>query len=182
MKTSKLMIAAGAAMAFAVPALADTTTTTTPSAQQLCQTERAQMGKATFAEAYGTNKNHRNAFGKCVSQRSKATKKAQSDAQSNAAQQCKAERAGDPAAFKAKYGTGKNGKDAFGKCVSQQAGAQAGKTVSDETTADVNAAQQCKAERAADPAAFKAKYGSNKRKSNAFGKCVAQQASAHEHS
>ena len=35
-----------------------------------------------------------------------------------------------------------------------------------------NAAKACSDERKADPAAFKAKYGTNANKSNAFGKCV----------
>jgi hypothetical protein len=43
-----------------------------------------------------------------------------STAKANAAKACKTERAADPAAFKAKYGTNANGHNAFGKCVSQQ--------------------------------------------------------------
>jgi hypothetical protein len=46
----------------------------------------------------------------------------------------------------------------------------------------VSAAKACKAERATDPAAFKAKYGTNKRKSNAFGKCVSATAKAQNQS
>ena len=38
----------------------------------------------------------------------------------------------------------------------------------------VNAAKTCKAERTADPAAFREKYGTNKNKRNAFGKCVSK--------
>jgi PKD domain len=38
----------------------------------------------------------------------------------NAAKECKAEREDDPDAFKEKYGTNKNGKNAFGKCVSSK--------------------------------------------------------------
>jgi hypothetical protein len=38
--------------------------------------------------------------------------------------------------------------------------------------ATTNAAKACADERKADPAAFKAKYGTNANKSNAFGKCV----------
>ena len=38
--------------------------------------------------------------------------------------------------------------------------------------ADKNAAKACNAERAADLAAFKTKYGTNANKANAFGKCV----------
>jgi hypothetical protein len=36
----------------------------------------------------------------------------------NAAQECKAERAADLEAFRAEYGTNRNGRNAFGKCVS----------------------------------------------------------------
>jgi hypothetical protein len=171
-----LLVALGVA-AFAVPALADTTTTT-PTAQQQCRTERAQMGTTTFASTYGTNKNKSNAYGKCVSQRAQATTTAQDQAQTNAAKSCKAERAADPAAFQTKYGSGKNGKNAYGKCVSQTAKAAAAAKVADETKTDVSAAKSCKAERAQDAAAFKAKYGTNKNKSNAFGKCVSKTAKA----
>ena len=38
----------------------------------------------------------------------------------------------------------------------------------------------CQTERKADAAAFKAKYGTNKNKSNAFGKCVSAQAKAQQ--
>jgi hypothetical protein len=38
----------------------------------------------------------------------------------NAARECAAERATDRAAFKEEYGTNKNGKNAFGKCVSRK--------------------------------------------------------------
>ena len=47
-----------------------------------------------------------------------------------------------------------------------------------EVKADVNAAKGCKTERKADPAAFRAKYGTSKNKRNAFGKCVSQHARA----
>jgi hypothetical protein len=39
----------------------------------------------------------------------------------NAAQACRDERAADPAAFQATYGSNHNGRNAFGKCVSQHA-------------------------------------------------------------
>lgn len=179
MKPTKFVIAAIGTLALAAPVMADgTSTSATPSAEQQCRTEQTQMGKATFAQTYGTNKNRSNAFGKCVSKRAQATSDAQDQAQTNAAKSCKAEQAADPAAFQTKYGTGKNGKNAYGKCVSQQAKAQTNQQVSDQTAADVSAAKSCKTERAADPAAFKAKYGTNKNKSNAFGKCVSAKAKA----
>ncbi|MDQ2676838.1 MAG: hypothetical protein M3Y34_08515 [Actinomycetota bacterium] len=38
----------------------------------------------------------------------------------NAAKECRSERDSDPAAFQAAYGSNKNGKNAFGKCVSSK--------------------------------------------------------------
>ena len=40
-----------------------------------CKAERASMGAEAFAEKYGTNHNLKNAFGKCVSGKSKAKNK-----------------------------------------------------------------------------------------------------------
>ena len=37
-----------------------------------CKAERAAKGIAVFNESYGTNKNKKNAFGKCVSKHSKS--------------------------------------------------------------------------------------------------------------
>ena len=129
-----------------------------------CTTERTQMGTPAFKQLYGTNANKSNAFGKCVSKL--ATQNAQH--QSNAASQCRTERSADPAAFASTYGTGKNHANAFGNCVSQKAKAAA----QAQQQATVNAAKACWTERQADPAAFKAHYGTNANKSNAFGKCV----------
>ena len=129
-----------------------------------CTTERTQMGNGAFKQLYGTNANKSNAFGKCVSKL--ATQNAKN--RSNAAGQCRTERASDSAAFAAKYGTGKNHANAFGNCVSQKAKAAA----QAQQQATVNAAKACWTERQADPAAFKAHYGTNANKSNAFGKCV----------
>lgn len=147
------------AVAGTPPSKADKTT-----AAKQCSTQRTAMGAAAFKLLYGTNANRSNAFGKCVS------KLAQQNAQneSNAAAQCRAERAADPKAFAAKYGKGHNAANAFGKCVSEKAKAAAAQ----QQQATVNAAKACFAERKADPAAFKAKYGTNANKSNAFGKCV----------
>ena len=181
MTTSRMTLGALVTLALAVPAMAeDTAPTSVPTAEQQCRTERDQMGKATFAQTYGTNKNRSNAFGKCVSKRTAKTEAAAEEAHTNASKQCDAEEAADPAAFKAKYGTGKNGSNAHGKCVSGKAKAETAATVEDQTEADVSAAKSCKAERKADPAAFKAKYGTNKNKSNAFGKCVSAQAKAQQ--
>lgn len=105
-------------------------------ASQACRTERGttKESRAAFEAKYGTNKNKRNAMGKCVSQAAKAAeqqadeadRKAAADRKS-AAKQCASER-GDSeasrAAFAQKYGTNANKSNAFGKCVSRLAKAQ----------------------------------------------------------
>jgi hypothetical protein len=66
--------------------------------------------------------------------------------------------------------------------VSQKARAKTKQAEKSQVQAEVNAAKQCKDERKADPAAFEQKYGTNKNKSNAFGKCVSQKAKAQQDS
>jgi hypothetical protein len=46
----------------------------------------------------------------------------------------------------------------------------------DQGNSSKSPAHQCRAERSANAMGFKEKYGTNKNKSNAFGKCVAQKA------
>jgi hypothetical protein len=92
-----------------------------------CKAERAADPDA-FKETYGTNKNGKNAFGKCVSGKASKKKAAMdaADAQKvaetkNAAKACAAEREEmGRDAFAAEYGTNKNGRNAFGKCVSRR--------------------------------------------------------------
>jgi hypothetical protein len=166
----------GALALMAVPAVADASPKS--DAQKQCRAERTAMGAQVFRDTYGTNKNKKNAFGKCVSHRTHENKATAKSAHKNAAKQCKEERAADPAAFKEKWGTGKNHKNAFGKCVSATSKAKTKKEEKAQVKAEINAAKQCKEERAADPDAFKTKYGTNKNKSNAFGKCVSTKAKA----
>ena len=160
------LVLALALLAITASAVASTTPTPADKAAAVkqCSTERSAMGAAPFKLLYGTNANKSNAFGKCVS------KLAQQNAKNGAtaASQCRAERAADAAAFASKYGTGKKHANAFGNCVSGKAKAAAAQQVQ----ATDNAAKACWTERKADPAAFKAKYGTNANKSNAFGKCV----------
>jgi hypothetical protein len=72
--------------------------------------------------------------------------------------------------FKSTYGTNANKSNAFGKCVSRQARG----TTAEQQHARLTAAATCRAEQRRDPAAFKRKYGTNRNKSNAFGKCVSK--------
>lgn len=182
MDIKKLTLAAAGTLAFAAPAAPaqDTTTTAVPSAQEQCAALKVQLGADGFKQAYGTNHNRSNAFGKCVSARAAATEEAAAKARANAAQECAAERDADPAAFAAKYGSNKNDRNAYGKCVSGKAKARTAAAVEEQTDAIVAAAKACRAERQTDPAAFKAKYGTNANKSNAFGKCVSAQAKAQQ--
>jgi hypothetical protein len=181
MKTFTMLTIAGT-LACAAPALADDTTpttpvpsTSTPTAQEQCRTERTAMTAKVFADTYGTNANKSNAFGKCVSKRAAKTEAAASTAKTNAAKECKAEETADAAAFTKKYGTGKKGANAYGKCVSGKAKAKTTEAVKTEVKTDVNAAKSCKADRKADATAFAAKWGKAR---NAFGKCVSATAKA----
>ena len=142
---------------------------------QACKAEQAAMGSDAFKALYGTNADKSNAFGKCVAK--KATQRTRS--QANAVSACRAEQADVTFAdshggktFDQFYGTGKNGNNAFGKCVSSKA--RAADAAADAAVLD--AVKQCRADRAADPAAFRAKYGKNRNRANAFGKCVSQTA------
>jgi hypothetical protein len=106
-------------------------------AAQQCKAEQADPnfasthGGMTFDQFYGTNDNDRNSFGKCVSTKAHEAVDEQDGNVLNAAQQCRAER-GDSSfaanhggkSFTEFYGTNKNKKNAFGKCVSQKAKAQ----------------------------------------------------------
>jgi len=173
MRKTFVTLVAGACLAVPAGALADDDATNAPpNASQSCKQLRATMGEGAFKAAYGTNKNKSNAFGKCVSKMSKA----QQDDQTGADKDCKTEQQANPANFATKYGTNNNGNNAYGKCVSLKS------KEADEkrTDATVSAAKQCKAERKANPAAFKARYGTNKNKANAFGKCVSAKAKAQQ--
>jgi hypothetical protein len=91
-----------------------------------------------FDQFYGTGKNGKNAFGKCVSQKARQNKQKADDADKkhdqevvNAARSCRAEQK-DPhfadshqgKTFSDFYGTNRNKRNAFGKCVSQKVHAQ----------------------------------------------------------
>jgi hypothetical protein len=166
----KLMVTAAVAAAALPTAALAQTTPTTPNPSQQCRAQRTAMGTAAFAQLYGTNANRSNAFGKCVSKIARA----QRSEHSAAVSACRDERTADAAAFANKYGTGKNKRNAFGKCVSSKARAAA----TARQTATISAARTCRSERKAMGAtAFANKYGTNKNKRNAFGKCVSQKVS-----
>lgn len=86
-------------------------------AAQECKAER-DADPAVFADKYGTNKNKKNAHGKCVSDKTQEAADEEAEDHVNAAKVCKALKADDKEAFEQRYGTKKN---AFGKCVSETA-------------------------------------------------------------
>jgi hypothetical protein len=145
-----------------------------------CQALKTSMGDATFKATYGTNADKSNAMGKCVSKWSQA----EHSNRHEATVACKAELA-DPnfaashggKTFAQYYGEGKKGANALNRCISSKRTVES----AEDRQAVVNAARACKAERKAigvEP--FKAKYGTNADKSNAFGKCVAKLAQAQQ--
>jgi hypothetical protein len=133
-------------------------------AKAACQSEKAQMGAKTFKAVYAAG-TVSGATKACVAKRDGG---AGTDVK-NAAKTCKAERAADPAAFASKWGTNKNDRNAYGKCVS----ATARGAVKQDTDARVNAARTCKKLKTEQKAAFEQAYGT---KSNALGKCVSKTA------
>jgi len=93
-----------------------------------CRAERSKLGVDAFRNKYGTNHNKRNAWGKCVSGKTKAELRQDRQDVINAAKACKAERSDpdfadthDGKSFREYYGKNKNGKNAYGKCVSGKA-------------------------------------------------------------
>ena len=93
-------------------------------ASKSCRAEQADPNFAaahdgkTFDQVYGTGKNGKNAFGKCVSSKAKAASNADVTADVKAVKTCTKVRKAHAKTFKGKYG---NSRTAFGKCVSAQA-------------------------------------------------------------
>ena len=142
-------------------------------AKALCKEERGKS-KATrklFRATY-------DGFADCVRQKAAEEEAQNEEAQKNAAQECKAERAADPQGFKETYGENKNGKNAFGKCVSGRASEKkAAMDAADaqEIAETKSAAKWCEAERKRlGDEDFAKEYGTNKNGKNAFGKCVSR--------
>jgi hypothetical protein len=175
------------------------TKTEKTNAAKYCKALRTSSGSpVAFAEAVkavvGAKKvTVKNAYGKCVSNQAKNNAKDDKQAHSNAAKDCKAEQAQSDEEFAAahggktfaqQYGTGKTGKNAYGKCVSQKAHENKAEAA-EENKEELSAAKECKAEKAQSDEEFGAshggktfaqQYGTNKNGKNAFGKCVSSKA------
>lgn len=182
--STRIAVGAATLAVAAVPTTALASNTSDHSdAQKQCRAELKAMGKTTFDKSFGTDRNDKNAFGNCVSHRQKQDTADVSKATKNAAQTCKTQE-NDPnfaaqhsgKTFAQFYGTNKNDKNAFGKCVSMIAQAAAAGTETAQVKAEENAAKSCRAAQEKDPKAFKTKWGTNHNGANAFGKCVASTA------
>jgi hypothetical protein len=174
MKT--ITVAIGLAALLAVPAAAG--------AKQKPDRADLRAAVANCKNERGKTKASREAFkakyhsmSRCIRREAAEEAAEQREAQQNAAKECKAERRAIGAqAFADKYGTNRSGRNALGKCVS--ALAKAGKAEMDaedqQAAAEFkNAAKECASERTTrGRAAFGAKYGTNRNRRNAFGKCV----------
>ena len=179
MKLKAFVAALAVAAILPVAALADEASPSDKAnGARSCQALKTSLGAATFASTYGTNADKSNAFGKCVSKWTQAEH--QNRLAATAA--CTAEQADANFAashggktFAQFYGSGKKGANAMNQCIQSK---RAAESAADKQKV-MNAARSCKAERkalGAEP--FKAKYGTNADKSNAFGKCVSKLAAA----
>jgi hypothetical protein len=115
-------------------------------AARLCKQLRKDMGAEAFRAAYGNNKNHKNAKGKCVVQ----TKRTLRSLRREARETCAAAQA--TASSPANQNAGGKGK-AKRLCVSA--------ATADDVASVKQAQTECRAELAADPALFDSKYGSD---------------------
>ncbi len=140
-----------------------------------CKTERGKSSatREAFRARYG-------GMNRCLNRTTREEAAERKEARTNAAQECKEERALDREAFNELYGTNANKKNAFGKCVSKKAKAK--KAEMDEEDAEEaaerkSAAKECAAQRDdIGREAFAEEWGTNDNKSNAFGKCVSKTA------
>jgi hypothetical protein len=164
----------------AVPATAaaEPTQNDRRNAAQECREERGTTpeDREAFRANHGTNKNKRNAFGKCVSKRSKDEESERRSARSEAVKECR--ELHPRGEGKPEKGQG----NAFGKCVSERAKqkqAEADQRDQQQIERRHNAAKKCDEERGDDEESrkeFADKYGTNDNKRNAFGRCVSQHA------
>ncbi len=158
MKKIWIFVGLMALLAMPAAAAAKPTKDDKRNASKECRAERTAMGKANFNAKYGN-------LGKCVSQTAREEEHERKAARRAAVRECKA--------------ANRRGR-ALARCVSKQS--KANKAEKDaEDRAERNAAKQCRAEEAAlGKEAFRVKYGTNRNKSNAFGKCVSAASSEDE--
>jgi hypothetical protein len=142
-----------------------------------CKAERGdtKAERKAFKSLYGS-------FGRCVREKAAEEEAENQAARESAAQECKDERDANADLFGQTYGTNKNGKNAFGRCVSGKASqkkAELDAADAQQTAERHSAAKDCADERKSSGVeAFRAQYGTNRNDRNAFGKCVSAKTDA----
>jgi hypothetical protein len=200
---SRIKITTGAALAaaLAVPASVaaqEPSPSDFKNAAKYCKELRKNSGSPdafrSAVDAFASGKvTKKNAYGKCVSSQAKQEQREDESARRSAAKDCKAERAQDEEEFKAAhggetfaefYGTNRNNRNAFGRCVSKKSEENEEQADQEERN-ELNAAKDCRGEREQVEEEFKAAhggetfaefYGTNANNRNAFGKCVSKKA------
>jgi hypothetical protein len=165
-----IVIACGLAAALVLPAGAFANETDQRNAAKECKAERGtdSASREAFEQKYGTNANKSNAFGKCVSAKAREEAAERKAARRAARKKCRGLQRGR----------------AQRKCVAREARKAKAKLDKQDRQAIAqtrNAAKECAAERGTTPEsrqAFEQKYGTNRNKRNAFGKCVSSKARA----
>ena len=161
MKRFTMFLVAMAALTVPAVASAAVSPADFKNAAKFCKALRAEMGADAFKQAYGTNHNKRNAFGKCVSKEARKLDKIHAQA----VKECRV----TTQSVRPENTPGKgDDKRALRDCVKQKVR----ELKAEHGDAIESAAKECRTERTADPVAFRDKYGTNENKSNAFGKCV----------
>jgi hypothetical protein len=169
----RIVIATALVVSIAVAAVSTAApgTEATKNASVACTALKAKIGATAFTQAYPT-------FGACVSSLARVEQQNVDSAQAA----CTAEQ-NDPTfalshngrTFDQYYGVGRNGKNAFGNCVSTKAKASS----QAEQHARPNPARTCRTLRAQmGTSTFSLTYGKNANDRNAFGKCVSKAAKA----
>ena len=178
----KITVVTGLALALLVPTVAGAKPTPNAGDKRAAKSECKTLRGTTSATREAFLTKFRN-FGACVTKKTHEEAQEAQNAHTNAAKECKAQRSEDPTGFATEWGTpgqngaNRNGKNAFGKCVSATAKAKEKKADAkdqEDATELKNAAETCDDERSQGEDAFNSKWGENASDDNAFGKCVSR--------
>src|SRR5262245_23606697 len=179
----KITVVTGLALALLVPAVALAKATPNAGDKRAAKSE-CNMFRGHSHATHEAFKAKFTTFKACVKQKANEEAKEAQNAHTNAARECRAAREANPTQFQADWGTpgqngaNRNGKNAFGKCVSSTAKAKekkADEQDKQDATEFKNAAKECADERSKDAEGFKTTYGTEASNfKNAFGKCVSQ--------
>jgi hypothetical protein len=148
-----------------------------------CKAARGEPAGSASRRTFGEDRGERGERGECRSERRKPKrlrKRLKEEVFTDAVKECRAEFVADPTAFEEKYGSktaevsredGEGRRShPFRTCVKLKFK----EAIAALRESFENAAKECKAERAEDRAAFRVKYGTNRNRRNALGKCVSR--------